>query len=882
MQPKDSDRENATNRRSESLYQRLLRGIPQGVYILDANGVFVEVNEGTERILQRTAAELVGTSFRSVMVPTGARPVGDVFRRVITGAEEDVLFEACVLRPSGEERTLEVTASAIRGDDGVISGLYGIARDVTDENAMLLALSESEERLREIATNVRELFWIYTPDFSQALYMSPAFERMFDQPVDDVYRDGRAFLARVHPDDLQQLLDAMERVRRESVIGVEYRIVNDDGSHSWILARGYPVRDASGTVVRIVGTAENINERKHAELALRDSERQLRQILDALPVGAVLAEQPGRLVWNNAAADRIWGGVRPAGPEAYEHYHAWWTDSGLPIEPVEWPLARALMHGEEVHGELIDIETFDGARRTTLMSAVPLRNAAGEVTSAIQVQEDVTEARARDAEQRLLAAALEGLSEGIWLVTPDGEIVYANETFTRMVGVDHARVPGLRFDDFADPGNVRELRDNLAYALEHGRWSGRVLHRRTNDGVELPIDVVLGRVEHEGAARLLFGIAQDASVEVERERHLRRAERLASVGTMIGGVAHELNNPLQAILNFAQLLMLDERSAEDREALTAMEREAQRMAKIVADLKQIARSTQDEPGRTSSADLNDVVRHVMKVQEYLMRTSNIEVRLDLGADLPPILVDRGQLEQVVLNLVVNAEQAMSAHAGGGRLILRTRASALGASLHVVDNGHGIPPHQLERIFDPFFTTKAPGVGTGLGLSLVHSIVTENGGEIRVDSEIGTGTAFRLEWQRASSESAVAAPARDEPARRTGMRILIVDDETALRTVMARYLSRRGHIVEQAADGAAALEMLEHAQYDVILSDLRMPGLGGEALMERLRDRGLADSVIFMTGDAAGAAARLADAGVPVLLKPVELAEVARALEDRVT
>ena len=870
---------------TEAHYRRLATGIPQAVYVLDVEGRFTELNAGAERILDRRSDELLGESFAAVISPRNSRPMGHIFEQVISGRADDVEFEAWVTRPSGEERLLVVTASAIVDGDR-ITGLHGIARDVTEEREAAETLSASEERFREIAANVREVFWIMTPDFSKTLYVSPAYERVFGQPIASLYADGQAFLRAVHPDDRARLVASMEQLAKETVFGIEYRVVHPDGSVRWVLSRGYPVRDSAtdgeGAVVRVVGTSEDITERKAAEQALREGERRLRQVLGALPVGAVIAEPPGRLVWHNPAADRIWGGVRPAGPEAFEHYRGFWTETGEPVASEEWSLARALLHGEVVSGELVDIEAFDGTRRTTLNSAVPLRNADGEITSALLVVEDVTEARARDAEQRLLAAALEGLTEGICLITPDGEIVYANETYMDMLGIDPERVPGVHLSEFADdPETARAQRHNLRAAMEQGRWSGRLVRRRLSDGVEVPLDIVLGRVEHAGVrSGLLFGIAQDATLDIERERHLRRAERLASVGTMIGGVAHELNNPLQAILNFIQLLLLDDRTAEDSDALTTMEREAQRMAKIVADLKQIARSTQDEGDRSSSTDLNEVVRHVLKVQEYRLRTSNIEVRADLAAELPPILIDRGQLEQVLVNLVVNAEQAMSATTGSGRLILRTRVSPRGAVLHVVDNGHGIAPHHLERIFDPFFTTKAPGDGTGLGLSLVHSIVTENGGEIRVDSEVGTGTAFRLDWLRAVEHHSPAAPTRAADEKRASLDVLVVDDEAAVRTVMARYLQRRGHQVDQAPDGAAALTMLDAKSYDVILSDLRMPGLGGEALMERLRERGLSDTVIFMTGDAAGAATRLGEAGVPVLLKPVELAEVARAVESR--
>jgi CheY-like chemotaxis protein len=353
------------------------------------------------------------------------------------------------------------------------------------------------------------------------------------------------------------------------------------------------------------------------------------------------------------------------------------------------------------------------------------------------------------------------------------------------------------------------------------------------------------------------------------------------VGTLIGGVAHELNNPLHAIRNFAELLMLEPRNTEDREALEIIQREADRAAKVVSDLRLLARETQEVEGGYAAVDLNDVVRHVLKVRSYSLGTRNIEVREDLADDLPPVLADRGNVEQVVLNLMVNAEQAMAEQAGERRIILRTRRTPGGAALHVVDNGPGIPPQYLERIFDPFFTTKAPGEGTGLGLSLVHNIVTEHGGAIHVDSQVGKGTAFRIELPRAPGEKTGAAEgAAIAPVR--ALRVLVVDDEVAVRHVSVRFLEHLGHTVETASDGAEALELLADREYDVIVSDLRMPGLGGEEFLRRLREerRGLERRLIFVTGDAAStdAARVVADAGVPVLLKPVRLQELARVIE----
>jgi CheY-like chemotaxis protein len=216
-----------------------------------------------------------------------------------------------------------------------------------------------------------------------------------------------------------------------------------------------------------------------------------------------------------------------------------------------------------------------------------------------------------------------------------------------------------------------------------------------------------------------------------------------------------------------------------------------------------------------------------------------------------------------------------------RLIVRTRPTSEGAAVHVVDNGPGMSPHQLERIFDPFYTTKAPGEGTGLGLSLVHTIIAEHGGNVHVESELGKGTAFRIDLPRAPARSVAAREESAPAAAPRPLRVLVVDDEEAVRRVSARFLERVGHRVDTAADGAEALELLKKATYDAVVADLRMPGLDGEELFHRLRARGdgLEHRLVFLTGDAASeqAARVVAEARVPVLVKPVRLAELARTI-----
>ncbi|MGH7445209.1 MAG: hybrid sensor histidine kinase/response regulator, partial [Longimicrobiales bacterium] len=373
-----------------------------------------------------------------------------------------------------------------------------------------------------------------------------------------------------------------------------------------------------------------------------------------------------------------------------------------------------------------------------------------------------------------------------------------------------------------------------------------------------------------------------------RELQLRRAERLASIGTLVGGVAHELNNPLTAIASFIELMLAEPRNKDDSEALETMRREAARVAKIVSDLRVLARESQDvRPRDRQPVDLNDILRHVMKVRRYALETGNVKVHMDLAASLPAALGVPSELEQVVLNLVVNASQALEAsQRPNKKLTVRSGATRTGVAFEVIDNGTGIPERDVERIFDPFFTSKSPGEGTGLGLSLVHSIVSEHAGRISVNSIEGRGTTFSVWLPLASTAETEARPesGHDAPTLRT-LHILVVDDEPAIRLALVRHLRRRGHVVDAVGDGAEALARITTTPFDVIVSDIRMPGMSGDRLLRHLLEDDASDAVrrlLFMTGDPASEATHRALGGheVPVVPKPFTLADITRAIEER--
>jgi PAS domain S-box-containing protein len=514
----------------------------------------------------------------------------------------------------------------------------------------------------------------------------------------------------------------------------------------------------------------------------------------------------------------------------------------------------------------------------------------GTPTRAVGTCQDITTRWLADAEQRQLAVALQHLSEeAVAIINEAGRVHYANRTHASIFGYDPLNVGSLAADDLMPDDDARaEFRAILREARDGRSWSGVVRRRRLDDGRVVQIDMTIGVIPESGRTRF-FAIMRDATARLAREQHLRRVERVAGLGTLIAGVAHELNNPLSAILGFAQLMLGEPRPAEEREDLETIVREAQRMAKIVSDLRLVARNTQAGT-QFQPVQLNEVVQHVLKTRAYSLSTRNIAVQADFASGLPDVLADRAQIEQVVLNLIVNAEQAMEdMETDRPSLIVRTRATATRCLLSVIDNGAGIPSEALDRIFDPFFTTKAQGEGTGLGLSLAQSIITEHRGEIRVDTSPGHGSAFHVDLPiapQAHHESArdEFSPGNGTPGEPGTLRVLLVDDEAAVRRVVARYLERRGHAVDQVGEGGQALVQLNAAKppYDVLVCDVRMPGVGGIELLKHLQvhDEAMVRRIVFLTGDIGSAESRrlVEELKVPVLAKPGGLAQLVELVE----
>jgi two-component system NtrC family sensor kinase len=360
------------------------------------------------------------------------------------------------------------------------------------------------------------------------------------------------------------------------------------------------------------------------------------------------------------------------------------------------------------------------------------------------------------------------------------------------------------------------------------------------------------------------------------QSQMLQTEKMSALGMLVSGVAHELNNPLTSVVGYTQLLMSRVSDPNHRRLLGRVSAEAERAGRIVQNLLTFSRKHRTEKRPT---DINEVLDQVLDLRAYELHVSNVEVVRRLSPGLPKVVVDPHQFQQVFLNLLTNAEHAVRETPRRGRIVVETREDGGFVRVAVSDNGNGISQENLGKVFIPFFTTKEVGKGTGLGLSICYGIVEEHGGRIGVVSRDGEGASFTVEIPvpAETAETVVEAAAAESAVSPAfaGGELLVVDDEESIADLVRDVLEALGWKVTSARDGSEALRVVSERSFDVLLVDMKMPGMDGQAFYGALRKShpDLARRVVFSTGDAGseGTSQFLDEGGNPVLGKPYDIA-----------
>ncbi|MBI4269576.1 MAG: PAS domain S-box protein [Candidatus Rokubacteria bacterium] len=651
------------------------------------------------------------------------------------------------------------------------------------------------------------------------------------------------------------------------------------------LGRGEPVQRPPSSIVEVERVARALEaasaERGRAEASLRANERFYRSLLENALDMVTVVDAQGVVVYESAAITRVLG----------------WT----PAERVGRP------HGELVHPDDVAVaadgiargfraagvaQTFrfrarhrDGTWRDMHSVGQVFVDEAGVVIGVVNSR-DVTGQRRAEEELALQSRALDAAANGIVITDRDGRIVWVNEAFTRMTGYPAAdavgQTPRLLKSGRHEHTFYTRLWDTVVSGVP---WRGELVNRRrdgslyTEEQVITPVRAAGGQITHFIAVKQDVTDRKRVDEELRQQREvLYQSEKLAGMGQLLAGVAHELNNPLTVVIGRATMLGRALAGGPLEPSVRKLAEAAERCSRIVKNFVALAR--QRPPTRQKVA-LNQVVREALELVAYPLRVDDVEVTLDLAPDLAPIWGDAHQLHQVVVNLLTNAHQAVRETLPPRRVALTTRADAARGRLRleVSDTGRGIPPEIRPRVFEPFFTTKPVGQGTGLGLSICQGIVEGHGGTISVAD--GTpGATFVVELPAGEGAEARAEPEPVEPAppARRGI-VLVVDDEAEVGGLLAELIAADGHEVDTASDGLDALDKLGRRAYDLVLSDVKMPNLDGRGLYREVERRfpHLAARMVFLTGDALGAevSAFIETTGRLNLGKPFDPDEVRR-------
>jgi two-component system, NtrC family, sensor kinase len=521
-----------------------------------------------------------------------------------------------------------------------------------------------------------------------------------------------------------------------------------------------------------------------------------------------------------------------------------------------------------------------GEERDVAVSSGPFR-VNDELIGTVATLRDITDPkRAQDTLSRSEARyrnLVESASDAIVTLDANGRFTTVNHAAEIISGYRREELVGQWFAPMLSDDELPKALGHFQKALagETGLFETQ-FYRKDGEGRTISVTYSTPQRDEE-----VLCLIRDVTDQKMLQEQLIQSEKMSAIGQLVSGVAHELNNPLAGISAFAQLLLAEKRFPPDqRTAAETIYSEARRASRIVQNLLTFARQHKAEKG---PAAINQVLDDTLELRGYELRVRGIDVRREYDEALPDTMGDAHQLQQVFLNLITNAEQAMERAEGKHhRLTVRTRRVADSIRIEVEDTGAGVPPNLLERIFNPFFTTKPTEHGTGLGLSISLGIVREHEGRIWAENAAQGGARFVVELPviapRASGEfpAALAAhPVGDS------LRILVVDDEASVRVALQRYLAARGHDVETTASGHDALALLRAGEFDAVIVDMRMPDLSGEQLFEELRasDREHAERVIFTTGDLVSEQMRrfLDGSGRPCVPKPFEFSSFDQVL-----
>ncbi len=786
-------------------------------------------------------------------------------------------------RADGSYAVIQDRIRLLRDGEGRVRRMIGVIVDVTAARA-------EEERQKALVEIGSDAAFEYDP-VRQTIHFGEGFRTVFGLDLVGEKRVPTKLIDHMHPDDRDwafkgffQLLFSDQRSRV-----LEYRLLRGDGRWADVLERVIVLRNDDGTPRRVYAVLVDVSAQRQSEERLRLAAQASREVVFDWDI------QSDRMEWSGAAFERY--GYDPG---AFPGTSARFIDRVHPEDRhILIEAARTLRRGEdfpELHEAHYRFFRADGSLAHVISRSQALRDASGRAVRLVGMMFDVSELHR---EEERMRAIVEVSADAVWEYHPETNMMVFSEGMKRHFGhewVGERSVPSpwrkaVHPDDlprimrgFSDFLDGRASRWRTAYRMKRGDGTWAHVEER----------VVALRDEHGKALRVI-GSFDDVTERTRLQEQLHNAQKMESIGRIAGGIAHDFNNLLAVVMGNAELTLETSDAAEIAEFGNEIVQACQRGAELTRRLLSFARRSQLAP---KVINLNETVTAMSRLISRAIPES-IDLQTALTAGLWNTRADPAFVESSLLNLVLNARDAMPE---GGKLTIETgnmrvsdsyvteRGEELAPGRYVMlavsDTGTGIARDIIDKVIEPFFTTKGPHLGTGLGLAMVHGFVRQSGGALRIYSEPGVGTTVRilLPAEEDATDRPMLAASADLPApARRGARILLAEDEDAVRRTIARILSDRGYVVVDAPSGDAALAAFEAATepFDMLLSDVVMPGkLQGPMLANELKRRAPGLGIVFMSGYASEAAVngnglRMDDL---YLMKPIQRRELLQVIE----
>ena len=877
---------------TDALFRAVIEKSGEIISLTDRDGVTRYLTPSVYGLLGWTREEMGERTLNEQVIPEDRARIASELERLRTTGARDMALELRVRHRDGSLRWIESTGTNLL-DDPAVQAIVGNYRDITARKLAEAALRESRDQLVEAQTLARLGWWSAGVAPDALIEWSAECYRAFGIPAGTAVTKPM-FFERVHPDDRDRMRAAIaEMLASDRTYDVEHRVRWPDGEIRWVHSRAIVDRDADGRPTRMHGTIQDVTARHAAIEALEVSEARFRGIIEATSDGVWVYDREGITTFANARMAEM---LRCSVAEMVGH----------PITRFVQPRDRAAAAGRlqrrlEGISERVELELVraDGTGLWTSIQANPLPDAGRAIDGVLVLARDVSIERSNDEARARLAAIVESSDDAIIGMDLGGVVTSWNSGAEKLYGYRADEVVGRSILLVVPADRVEDERKRIECAARGESLRTENGERVRKDGSRVQVAVTMSPVRDAGGS--VIGVSKivhdlTARMRVADELHraeeqLRQAQKMEAVGRLAGGVAHDFNNLLSVILSYAQLAIDDLKPGDPlRDDMTEIERAAQRATALTRQLLAFSRRQVLQP---RVLDLQDTIA---PMERMLRRLLGEDIALTIVA--PPALgrvhADPGQLEQVVMNLAVNARDAMP---DGGRLSIELADVRLEAGqldgpqgvppgdyvmLAIADTGIGMDAATRAQIFEPFFTTKEAGKGTGLGLSTVFGIVRQSGGHIDVHSELGRGSTFAIYLPRTED---VVTPETTEVLEvvRGTETILLVEDEEQVRAATCAILRRNGYHVLEGSNGGEAFLIAKSfpGKIHLLLTDVVMPRMNGRRVAHELAPLRPDMAVLYMSGytDDAIVQHGVLEAGIAFIQKPFTPAALLRKVRE---